>query len=418
MHSGGEGAIEKNSTNRADGTCGFYFSLTIFLTACAASPSKTSPPPNAPSTSEQSSPIERTDVDWVDRYGAEIVCPATLEEEALWRRLPTLTCERDDRLTKAARHHAETLLDSPGSVSAGRMEHLRFTVYQLGGFDYGLQPAVGALDKNGTDYLVSFADDKGRTWTHCGLGVAENGETGVAVLVGVTRTIAMSSLPITNPVSVRRHLAIRSTRKPEGEVFLYLGKPDTSVVPIPSIQTGDVHHFDIPLDAAGRYELELLHDQGFGPETAVLIPFFAGIPPDPRPIVVPDVRESAEVDPEAALLRYLNGARKKVGLSALKRDPRLDSVARAHSIDMARHKYFGHVSPLMGGLLRRLDRAGLNPKRSAENIAESSTPLRIHRNLMASPAHRLNMLSPDFTHVGIGVATAGVSISTQIFATW
>jgi uncharacterized protein YkwD len=175
--------------------------------------------------------------------------------------------------------------------------------------------------------------------------------------------------------------------------------------------------FEVRFDSAGRYDLEILHDTGYGLETVALVPIFVGIEPDRRPTVVPDV-PPADRDAPAALFGYLNGARTRSGAPPLARDSRLDEVAARHSRDMAAHRFFGHISPHNGGLVRRLSRAALAPKWSAENIAESATALRIHRNLMASPAHRINMLNPRYTHVGIGVASMsdGELIATQIYA--
>ena len=91
-------------------------------------------------------------------------------------------------------------------------------------------------------------------------------------------------------------------------------------------------------------------------------------------------------------------------------------MARDHSEEMARHGFFGHVSPYRGALARRLARDGLSPVRSAENVARSRSLLRIHRNLLRSPSHRVNALGSDFTHVGIGVARDGDDfIATEIF---
>ena len=90
------------------------------------------------------------------------------------------------------------------------------------------------------------------------------------------------------------------------------------------------------------------------------------------------------------LFDYLAAARKRAGLRPISRDTRLDRVARAHSREMAERGFFGHVSPYRGALAKRLARGGLSPLRCAENVARSVTPLRIHRNLMQSPSHRLN----------------------------
>ena len=65
----------------------------------------------------------------------------------------------------------------------------------------------------------------------------------------------------------------------------------------------------------------------------------------------------------------------------------------------------------------RFREKGITPIRFAENIARSRTASRIHHNWMLSPSHRMPMLDPSMTHVGIGVAKEGDElIATQIFA--
>lgn len=127
--------------------------------------------------------------------------------------------------------------------------------------------------------------------------------------------------------------------------------------------------------------------------------------------------ENPNAPPAQILWGYLAASRKRSHLPMLKRDDRLDGIARKHSEEMVAKGYFGHVSPYSGELANRLKRSGLAPRRFAENVARSGSLLRIHRNLMASPSHRVNAMDPGFTCVGIGVAVDGNElIATQIFA--
>jgi uncharacterized protein YkwD len=389
--------------------------LLALLVAIACSPA---PLPRSSSFSPEPPPRSKTIVNWGDTYGAPVDASPNRQEIDLWKRLTGLACERDGRLSKAARHHAEILLESPGGVSEGELDHLRFTVLQLGGYDYGVNPVVTELGNRGIAFLRSHVRKQGGLWTHCGLGVAGTGKRTIAVLVGVVRTLELSPLPAVVTPPRQLLLTVRSTRVPSGEVVMYLGRPDMTVTAVPPRKMGEGVQFEIPITESGRYDLELLHDQGHGPETAVLVPIFAGIPPDPRPTVIPRIEDDDNSSPEAMLFQFVNAAREKVGASPLVRDGRLDRVARRHSNDMVRNRFFGHISPFTGNLDRRLDSAGLAPKHSAENIAVSSTLIRIHRNLMASPAHRINILNPVFTHMGIGVARGDEQIATEIFVAW
>lgn len=106
---------------------------------------------------------------------------------------------------------------------------------------------------------------------------------------------------------------------------------------------------------------------------------------------------------EARLLELLNRDRGLAGLPALVADPAVAAVARAHSEDMARSGFVGHVSPTTGSALDRVTAAGLRTSVVLENIARAYGPVEAQAGLMNSPGHRANALSRVATHVGVGV---------------
>lgn len=120
---------------------------------------------------------------------------------------------------------------------------------------------------------------------------------------------------------------------------------------------------------------------------------------------------------EDRMLELLNDARASDGLQPLAPDPRLQSVARAHSEEMLKLGYFAHNSPVSGSPSDRLQAAGISFRVAGENLAYAPTVEIAHRGLMNSPGHRANILSPDFTRVGIGVIVApnGERMFTQDF---
>ena len=65
--------------------------------------------------------------------------------------------------------------------------------------------------------------------------------------------------------------------------------------------------------------------------------------------------------------------------------------------------FVGHTSPTTGGPPDRVQRAGIRTPLVLENAGRGYSPSEVHRGLMDSPGHRANVLSPDATHVGIGV---------------
>ncbi|HEV2012124.1 MAG TPA: CvpA family protein [Candidatus Limnocylindria bacterium] len=120
---------------------------------------------------------------------------------------------------------------------------------------------------------------------------------------------------------------------------------------------------------------------------------------------------------EQEMLRLLNDERTSRGLTALVLDPGLVPVARQHSEEMFRLKYFGHQSPVNGSPFDRLAAAKITYTRAGENLAYAHSVAVAHRGLMDSPGHRENILRPEFVRVGIGVISAGSygRMFTQLF---
>ncbi len=144
----------------------------------------------------------------------------------------------------------------------------------------------------------------------------------------------------------------------------------------------------------------------------------------------------------------INAERTSRGLGELARYALLGGVARAHSHEMKTLKYFAHESPTPR-LSTPSDRyklaAGTQPRLLAENLSCVSCrawigrddlleravrkwmdkPIRAtleeversHAGLMNSPGHRANILLPEVTLVGVGMACGdGFLWVTQMFA--
>ncbi len=116
-----------------------------------------------------------------------------------------------------------------------------------------------------------------------------------------------------------------------------------------------------------------------------------------------------EVKPslESRMLELINRERIKEGLKPLQADPELLPVARAHSKDMFARGYFAHVSPDGMDPFDRMKKAGVKFSAAGENLALAQTLEIAHTNLMNSPGHRANILSPSFGRVGIGILDGG-----------
>ncbi len=141
---------------------------------------------------------------------------------------------------------------------------------------------------------------------------------------------------------------------------------------------------------------------------------------------VPTAGISYPYELERAIFQFTNEVRKKNGFATLTWDNSLRDVARGHSADMLVRNYFSHETPEGGTFAQRIKAGYRSPFAAAgENIWMSknrpATDFRqlariIVDNWMSSPGHRSNLLNPQFTDIGVGVATNGAEIQvTQAF---
>ncbi len=132
----------------------------------------------------------------------------------------------------------------------------------------------------------------------------------------------------------------------------------------------------------------------------------------------------AETQLEAALLEAVNATRAEHHLIPLRRNPALDAVARAHAADMVRRNYLSHHSPEGHDAIARLHGEGVDGfTLAAENIGrtnESPPNQRILESWLASPTHRINLLTAAFNTTGLGIVRTpdGSLVYTQVYVTY
>lgn len=129
---------------------------------------------------------------------------------------------------------------------------------------------------------------------------------------------------------------------------------------------------------------------------------------------------------EDLVVELTNQARQTRGLAPLVKDEELRNLARAYSDDMLVRRFFAHTNPDGLSFDERISNhyshrcytvgeniwsaSGYNPARVQEIARE------IFASWMTSPGHRANLLSPDHTHLGVGVSARQLSIrATQEF---
>lgn len=115
---------------------------------------------------------------------------------------------------------------------------------------------------------------------------------------------------------------------------------------------------------------------------------------------------------ELTIVAKINAERAAAGLAPLVVDGRLFDSARAWSAAQAAAGDLSHDASFFGAGRP----AGVGAV--AENVAYNVSADLVHERLMASPAHRANILNPAFTSVGVGevVAADGRIFVTERFA--
>lgn len=113
---------------------------------------------------------------------------------------------------------------------------------------------------------------------------------------------------------------------------------------------------------------------------------------------------------EAEILRLTNIERQANGLGTLSACPRLATAALAHTNRMLEGQFFAHNDPGTGTSITDRIRAtgyldGAGAWRVAENIAMGyESAAATMTGWMNSPGHRANILTPELTHLGVGVS--------------
>ncbi len=136
---------------------------------------------------------------------------------------------------------------------------------------------------------------------------------------------------------------------------------------------------------------------------------------------------------ELRIHNLVNAERVKYGFKPLKRNNKLAEIARAHSLDMCVRDYFNHIDPdglsptdrsKKAGFKTTIKRKNYTREGVGENIFASQaymesdgvkTPEMEKMEVVAqkaitgwmnSPGHRKNILDPDYTQEGTGVAVS------------
>lgn len=123
---------------------------------------------------------------------------------------------------------------------------------------------------------------------------------------------------------------------------------------------------------------------------------------------------------EDSILQKVNQTRAEYGLSALKDNSTAKKYARIKSQDMGDNNYFSHTNLKGETIFKIMVKDNVSFRKQGENlgyISSSKSVEYIASNLMncwmQSQGHKDNILSKEYTHIGIGV----YNINGEIYAT-
>lgn len=118
----------------------------------------------------------------------------------------------------------------------------------------------------------------------------------------------------------------------------------------------------------------------------------------------------------AVVAALTNDVRSADNLGKLNVDPLLTRAAQAKAEDMAKKSYFAHVSPDGTTPWYWMIREGYLFRYAGENLAVNfEESEEVVDAWLASPSHRLNIMKPQYSDIGIGMATGTYMGQTAVF---
>lgn len=242
-----------------------------------------------------------------------------------------------------------------------------------------------------------------------GVGVARQGRDGLGAIVFAVQGTSLSTLPIQRTVAADGRTVIDAVVDPafhRPEVLVTHADGATEQI---ALHDGRPNGFVAQIACGarpGREQIEIVASDASGQTVLANFPVWCGAAPPSSltfaPLSDDDTGECPE-QIEQVLLADVNRDRAAAGLPILLWDDIAAAVARSHSEDMRRTQIIAHVSPSTGSTMDRMRAARIHSRFVLENVARAHGIHEAHELLMNSPGHRANLLSPDATHIGIGV---------------
>ncbi len=107
----------------------------------------------------------------------------------------------------------------------------------------------------------------------------------------------------------------------------------------------------------------------------------------------------------AAIIEQTNDVREKIDVEPLHTNTQLMRAAQKKANDMVARGYFSHTGPKNEQFWKFITNEGYAYTYAGENLAvHYMTTETLIQAWVASPGHYGNMVNPDFTDIGIGIA--------------
>jgi uncharacterized protein YkwD len=315
---------------------------------------------------------------------------------------PARAASVDPALAVVARRHAAEILAAPERATRARIEE-RLAAEGLADAQVLPFSAVGPGAEGLEEAAERFArrEARARGATHVGVGTAEADGRRALVALFSRRLIALAPLP--PRVNAVRH-TLRGRAPPELEAEVWVLGPCGDVLrcraPIRRLRARrDEARLWSPLSfpEAGHYRVEVMALGERGPEIAALWAV-AVRAPAVRALPPPRLADAS------ALRAAIEALRAEHDLAPLAPDRALDTAAADQARAVCEAQVAAHLLPGRDDPQARALAAG-HVGRVAENVAIAATIGEAHRNLVASPSHRNNLLEPFAASLGIGIET-------------
>lgn len=120
------------------------------------------------------------------------------------------------------------------------------------------------------------------------------------------------------------------------------------------------------------------------------------------------LKNPQEVAFKNKVIQLTNQERTQRGLKPLTANWQMSRVAKFKAQDMRDKGYFSHTSPTYGSPFQMMRDFNISFSAAGENIAGGQkTPQSVVNSWMQSPGHRRNILSKNYTQIGVGYAQGG-----------